>query len=142
VSARKHDARSLTSDQESAVASEFPGFEEQLLCRVEQRLVDFLSGNVYADLDGPEILLDQCEYALDLSFLAGIDVECVNVMPLSPQLGDKSLRFGRITPADANRIAALGKSAGDRCPNGVASAHKYRYTAVRSHSVPPIQVLI
>jgi hypothetical protein len=63
-------------------------------------------------------------------------------MPLSPQLDHKPLRFGRITPADANRIAALGKTPGDRRANGIACAHKYRYTAARPHFRSSHKVLI
>ena len=50
-------------------------------------------------------------------------------MPRSPQFAHKPLRLGRIAPADANRIAALGKTPRDRRPNGIACAHKYRYAA-------------
>jgi hypothetical protein len=75
---------------------------------------------------------------LDLCFLTGIDAERVNVMSGIPQFGHKALRFGRITPADANRVAALGKAASDGRSDGVACADKYRYTAVRRHSIPPL----
>jgi hypothetical protein len=72
---------------------------------------------------------------LDLCFLAGIDAEGVNVMSPSPQLGHKPLRLGRITSADANCIAALGKTPGDGRADGVACAYKYRYAAALRHSV-------
>jgi hypothetical protein len=74
---------------------------------------------------------------LDLCFLAGIDAERVNVMSPNPQLGHKPLRLGRITPADANCIAALGKTPGDGRSDGVACAYKYRYAAALCHSVFP-----
>ena len=141
MSARKHDACSLTSDQEAAIAGQFPSLEEQLLGSLQQWLVDVRSSVEEADLDGPELFLDPREYALDLCFLTGIDTERVNIMSRSPQFAHEPLRLGRITPADANRIAALRKTPGDGRSDGVACAYKYRYAAALRHSVSPIKFL-
>ena len=62
-------------------------------------------------------------------------------MSRSPQLVHKPLRLGRITPADANRIAALGKTPGDGRSDGIACAYKYRYAAALRHSVSPDKFL-
>src|SRR5947207_1960727 len=135
------DARSLTSDQEAPIAGQFPGLEEQLLGCLQQWLVDVRSRVEEADLDGSELFLDSREYALDLFFLAGIDTERMNIMSRSPQLAHKPVRLGRVTPADANRIAALRKTPGDGRSDGVAGAHKYRYAAALRHPASPIKFL-
>jgi hypothetical protein len=113
--------------------------KNSFLCGLEQRLVDVRTGIVEADLNGPELFLDPAEYALDLSFLTGIDAERVYVMSLSPQFAHKPLGLGRITPADANRIATPGKTPRDGRADGVARTHKYRYAA--AHSVSPHKFL-
>ena len=87
---------------------------------------------------GPNSLLDPREYALDLCFLAGIDAEGVNVMSPSPQLAHEPLRLGCIAPADANCIAALRKTPGDGCSDGIACTYKYRYPTALCHSLSPV----
>jgi hypothetical protein len=62
-------------------------------------------------------------------------------MPGSLQLADQPLRLGRVTPADANRIAALGKTPGDGSSDGVACAYKYRHAAALRHFVSPNRFL-
>jgi hypothetical protein len=62
-------------------------------------------------------------------------------MSRSPQLVHQPLRLGGVTPADANRIAALRKTPGDGRANGISCAYKYRYAAAFRHSVSPIKFL-
>jgi hypothetical protein len=65
----------------------------------------------------------------------------VNVMSRSPQLAHKPLGFGGVTPADANRIAAPGKTPRDGRADGIACAYKYRYPAALRHSASPNKFL-
>src|SRR5258708_7169785 len=142
MSAPKHDAGSLTSDQEAAVAGQFPGLEEQLLRGVQQRLVDVRTGIVEADLDRSDFAFDLGKQLLHLRLLTGIDAERVNFMTRSREFIHEPLGFGGVTPADANRIAAPGKTPRDGRADGVARTHEYRYAATFRHSRFSHQVLI
>jgi hypothetical protein len=51
------------------------------------------------------------------------------------------LRFGCVTPANANCITTLGKTPGDGRADGIACADKYRYAAAFRHRRSPNKFL-
>ncbi len=70
---------------------------------------------------------------MNFGFLAGIDAEGVDAMARSRQFVHEPLGFGSVTPADTDRIAALGETPRDGCADGVACANKYCYAAIFRH---------
>ena len=75
VPAWNHHASGFAADQESGVARQFPSLEEQLFGRLQQRLFDVRARIEEADLDRADGFLDIGEQILNLSLLAGIDAE-------------------------------------------------------------------
>src|SRR5271170_1610350 len=51
----------------------------------------------------------------------------------SLELVDQRLRLGRLTPADTDRVAALGEAPGDCRADGIARPDKYCYAPVFRH---------
>src|SRR5450755_4684455 len=88
---------------------------------------------VEADLDRSDVLFDIGKQLLNLSFLTGIDAERVSAVARGIQLVDQSPGLRRVTPADADGIAALGKTPGDGGADGVARADKDRSAATFDH---------
>jgi hypothetical protein len=111
--------------------------KKQLLCRIQQRLVDVRSGIEEADLDRSDVLFHIGKQLQNIGLLTGVDADCMGVEACGLQLVDQLLRLGCVTPADANRITALGKPPGDGCADSVACADKYRYVATSSHPCSP-----
>ncbi|MGY4326791.1 hypothetical protein ACVWWG_001208 [Bradyrhizobium sp. LB7.2] len=130
ASARKHDTRCLASDQESGIAGQFPRLEEKLFRGVRQQLVDVRSGIEKADLDRSDILFDLGKELPDLGFLTSIDAERVNAVARSGEFIYQCFGFRRVTPADTNRIAAIGEPPGDGRADGVACANEYCHAAI------------
>src|SRR5260370_4046341 len=116
MSAPKHDARSLPSDQEAAVAGQFPGLEEQLLRSVQQRLVDVRTGIVEADLDRSDIAFDIGKQLLDLRLLTGVNAERVNLLTRRRKFIHKPPGFDVLTPPPANRQPPTGTTPSDPPP--------------------------
>src|SRR5262249_6293293 len=112
----KHAARRFATNQESRVTGQFPHFEEQLVGRLKQRLLDVCAGIEQTDFYRSHVAFDAFAQVLNLSFPTGVHAIRLNAMSCRRQFVDKRPRFCGVAPGNADLVTSRRKTTGDRGP--------------------------
>src|SRR6266404_9391331 len=124
AAATRHVVCGFAPHEKPSIARKLPGFKEQLLGGLQQRLVHIRTGVEKTDFNGADILLDLRKQLLDFLFLARIDAKGVKLGAPGPQLLGKRLGFFSIAPGDANFVSALRKASRNSRADGIAGPNQ------------------
>src|SRR4030088_157321 len=129
----EHVAGSLAADEKPGITGQFPGLEEQFFGGLQHRFFDVGACVEEADFDRSDGFLDIGEQILNLSLLAGIDAEGMDLAAFRPEFINQGNGFRGVASCNADLVASMRKAAGNSRTDRIAGADQQHNFIARRH---------